>query len=55
MKNFIFLFVLMMLLSSNLVTAQTATGGCTKVTVSDIPPYPTVYFAYVGSEYMTKL
>jgi len=48
MKNFNFLFVLMMLVSSNWMTAQTATGGCTKVTVSDIPPYPTVYFAFVG-------
>lgn len=42
------LFVSFLLLLSDLATAQTATGGCTSVTLSNIPPYPTVYFSFVG-------
>ncbi len=46
MKNVTVLFISAML--SYYATAQTAEGGCTDVTVTDIPPYPTVYFASVG-------
>ena len=48
MKNITVLFISFLLMLSCYVTAQTAEGGCTDVTVTDIPPYPTVYFAYVG-------
>lgn len=34
--------------ASSITFSQTVTGGCSEVIVSEIPPYPTVYFSYVG-------
>lgn len=48
MKNITVLFILPGLFISLGGTSQTATGGCTSVTVSNIPTYPVVYFASVG-------
>lgn len=48
MKNITVLFILPGLFISHGGTSQTATGGCTSVTVSNIPTYPVVYFASVG-------
>ena len=44
MKNIAVFFILLCLSLSYESTAQTATGGCSGITVSNIPPYPTVYF-----------
>lgn len=48
MKNITVFFTSLCLLLSIEGMAQTATGGCTNVTVSNIPTYPIVYFANVG-------
>ncbi len=54
MKNIAVFTVLLILLLCNTGTAQTATGGCTSVTVSNIPSFPVVYFANVGYSNCTE-
>ncbi len=54
MKKIIYLSVFSLLLFSNTGTAQTATGGCSSVTVSNLPSFPVVYFAYVGFKNCTE-
>lgn len=48
MKHLTILLISILLMSTNWATAQTARGGCSSVTITSTPSYPTVYFAYVG-------
>jgi len=48
MKKIVVLLISFLPILSWQLIAQTAEGGCTDITITDIPPYPTVYFTYVG-------
>jgi hypothetical protein len=48
LKTISLLFFALALLSFNWASAQTAEGGCTSVTVTDVPAYPTVIFDVIN-------